>query len=182
MFIIPLLLFFGYFYYATKKKELMNLRYNPVVKIISANITFLLSIHFIWYTFILIYRIIPQTFFKNLIELFESIGLISILNYLMIALIVSLFGGIIYYIQKQILSTRQALPKNLKKQTLISFSKCFNCEFKINYQKEHCSFCGIKLHLKCKNCNNKKIIYEPYCSSCGDKTIQEIKTTSKGNK
>jgi hypothetical protein len=178
MFLLPLLLFFGFFYYTTKKKQLMKLNYNPVIKIISANITFLLLIHFIWYTFILIYRIIPHTFFKDMIELFESMGLMSILNYMMIALVVSLFGGIIYYIQKRTLAIKQSLPKNIKKQKLISFSKCFNCEFKINYQKEHCPFCGITLYTECKNCKIKKIIYEPYCSSCGDETIQNNKTTN----
>jgi fumarate reductase subunit D len=170
-FIIPLLLFFSFFYYKTKKKQLMQKEYNPIVKIISANITFILSLPLLWYTFTLIYHVLPKTFFKNIIEFLVSIGLLSILNYVAIFLLVLFFGGIIYYIQKRTLKLKQDISNDSKKQKLISWSQCFNCEFKINYEKKHCSFCGIKLHVECPSCKNKIIAHEKYCSYCGNKRV-----------
>jgi len=168
IFIIPLLLFFSFFYYKTKKKQLMQKQYNPIIKIISANMTFILSLPLLWYTFTLIYHVLPKTFLKNIIEFLISIGLLSILNYVAIFLLVLFFGGIIYYIQKRTLKLKQDIPNDFKKLELISWSKCFNCEFKINYEKKYCSFCGIKLHIECPSCNTQMVAHEKYCSHCGN--------------
>jgi hypothetical protein len=169
IFIAPLLVFFSFFYYLTKKKQLTGQSYNPIIKIISANISFLLLLPFIWYTFTLIYQFLPKTFLKNIIEFLVDIGLISLLNYFAIFLVVMFFGGLIYYIQKRTIRLKKETPNNNKYQKLISWSQCFNCELKINYKNKHCPFCGIKLHQNCQLCNSQMIIHEKYCSSCGNK-------------
>jgi fumarate reductase subunit D len=174
IFVAPLLLIFGFFYYKTKKKEILKKEYNPIVKIISANVTFILSLPLLWYTFTLIYHVLPKTLLKNIIEYLVSIGLLSIIDYVAIFLLVLIFGGIIYYIQKRTMKLKQDTSNDSKKQKLISWSKCFNCEFKIDYTKKHCTFCGIKLHENCISCDKKIIIYEKYCSNCG-----EIKIVNK---
>jgi len=169
IFVLPLLLIFGYLFYSSNKKQLLGLDYNPIVKIISANISFLLSLPLVWYTLKLIYHVLPKTFLKNLIDFFISIGFISLLNYFAIFFIVLFFGGLIYIIQKRTLKLKQNAPKSMKYQKLISKSQCFNCQFKIDYEKEFCPFCGTKLHEDCKLCNHKMVIYEDYCSNCGEK-------------
>ncbi len=169
LFIVPLLLFFGFFYLRTKKKELKGQEYNPVIKIITTHISFILLLPIVGYSLSLIYHVIPKTLLKNFIEFLVSIGLVSLLNYLSIVLIVLFFGGLIYYIQKRTARLKQ--EKIVKKDfpKLISFSQCFKCERKIDYNKEYCPFCGIKLKEECKSCGNATTRHEPYCSTCGAK-------------
>lgn len=169
IFILPLLLFFGFLYARTKKKQLMNVDYNPVVKIISAHISLILSLPLVWYTLTLLYHVLPKTLLKNLIEFLVESGLISLLNYLTIFVVILILGGLIYYIQKRTVKLKKNVSTNQKQQKLISFSKCFKCEFTIDYKNEHCPFCGVKLHENCLSCGNKMIVNEPYCSHCGDK-------------
>jgi hypothetical protein len=185
IFIVPLLIFFGFFYYQTKKKQLTGKIYNPIIKIISTNISFLLLLPFIWNTFTLLYQFLPKSFLKNIIDFLVDIGLISLLNYFVIFLVVIFFGGLIYYIQKRTIRLKKEIPNNTKYQKLISWSQCFNCELKINYNNKYCPSCGIKLHQNCQSCNSQVIIHEKYCSNCGNEKInksledKEVKTINK---
>ncbi len=172
IFILPLLLFFGFFYQRAKRKALMQQEYNPVVKIISAHISLILALPLFWYTLTLIYHVLPKTLLKRVIEFLVDIGLISLLNYISILLVVLFFGGLIYWIQKRTLRRKQAVvhAKNYKK--LVSWSQCFSCEYKIDYTKPYCPFCGVKLHEKCGACGHEMIIHEAFCSQCGEKKKQ----------
>ena len=167
LFIIPLLLLFGFFYLRTKKKQLKGEKYNPIVKIITTHISFILILPIVWYSLTLIYHVIPKTLLKELIEYLVDIGLVSLLNYLSIALVVVFFGGLIYFIQKRTARLKQEriIKKDFKR--IISFSQCFHCEYKIDYTKDFCPFCGTKLYETCANCNEKTIKHEGYCKSCG---------------
>ena len=169
IFILPLLFIFGFFYLRAKKRELKGEKYNPIFKIITTHIYFILILPIIWYSLELIYHVIPKTLLKNLIEFLVSIGLISLLNYLSIALVVLFFAGLIYYIQKRTARIKQerVIKKDYKK--IISFSQCFECEYKIDYTKNFCPFCGVKLKETCNNCQKDTIKHEPFCSSCGTK-------------
>ena len=169
IFVLPLLLFFGFFYQRAKRKQLMQQEYNPIVKIISAHISLILALPLVGYSFSLIYHVLPKTLLKSIIEFLVEIGLISLLNYISILLVVLFFGGLIYWIQKRTLKRKQAvvLTKNYKK--LVSWSQCFKCEYKIDYTKAHCPFCGVKLHENCSSCGNEMVIHEEYCSTCGEK-------------
>ncbi len=169
IFIVPLLLFFGYFYRSAKNKALQNEPYNPVVKIISAHISLILAIPLVWYTFGLIYHVLPKTLLKHLIEFLVEIGLISLLNYVAILLVVLLFGGLIYWIQKHTLKKKQAIVISKDRQRLISWSQCFECEYKIDYSKPFCTVCGVKLHEACSHCGKEGVLHERFCAHCGEK-------------
>jgi len=169
LFILPLLLFFGFFYARAKRQELTNKEYNPVVKIISANVSLILSLPLIWYTLTLIYHVLPKTLLKKIIAFLVEHGLISLLNYFTIILIIATLGGVIYYIQKRTIRLKKSAPDNQKQLKLISHSQCFACGYRIDYEKEHCPFCGTKLHESCPSCSEKTVVNEPYCSSCGEK-------------
>jgi hypothetical protein len=168
IFIAPLLLIFGFFYRRAKTKQISAQNYNPVVKIISAHISLILALPLFWYTLTLIYHVLPKTLLKRVVEFLVDLGLISLLNYFAIFIVVLFFGGLIYWIQKRTLKRKQAvvLTKNYKK--LVSWSQCFDCEYKIDYTKEFCPFCGIKLHETCKHCQQETIRHEAYCSHCGE--------------
>lgn len=169
LFIIPLLVVFGFFYSRTKKKQLKGEKYNPIVKIITTHISFILILPIVWYTLTLVYHIIPKTLLKELIEFLVSIGLVSLLNYLSIGLVVLFFGGLIYFIQKRTARLKQERIIKKDYSKIISFSRCFSCELTIDYTKKHCPFCGTNLHENCKICNEETTIHETYCKSCGVK-------------
>ena len=168
IFILPLLLFFGFFYRRAKARQLSSEDYNPVVKIISAHISLILALPLFWYTLTLLYHVLPKTLLKQIVEFLVELGLISLLNYFAIFIVVLFFGGLIYWIQKRTLRRKQAVvqAKNYKK--LISWSQCFECEYKIDYTRAYCPFCGVKLHENCQHCQNEMTKHEKFCSHCGE--------------
>ena len=166
IFILPLLLFFGYFYRRTKIKQLALKDYNPIVKIISSHISLILFLPLFWFTLTLIYHVLPKTLLKQVIEFLVDIGLLSILNYVAILLVVLFFGGLIYWIQKRTLKRKQAVVYQKNYQKLVSWSQCFECEKKVDYTKPFCPFCGVGLHTTCPSCKKQINKHEPYCSYC----------------
>ncbi len=168
IFVLPLLIFFGYFYRRAKQKQLAQMEYNPVVKIISAHIALILALPLVWYTLGLIYHVLPKTLLKRLIEFLVEIGLLSLLNYVAILLVVLFFGGLIYWIQKRTLKQKMAVKKSKNYKKLVSWSQCFECEYKIDYTKPFCPFCGVSLHEECASCGEETNIHECFCSSCGE--------------
>jgi len=173
IFTLPLLLFFGFFYRRSKNRQLTHKNYNPVVKIISAHISLIVALPLVWYTLALLYHVLPKTLLKSIIEFLVEIGLISLLNYLAILLVVLFFGGVIYWIQKRTLKKKLSVHTSRNVPRLISWSQCFECEYKIDYTKAFCPFCGVKLHDECPSCKKRIIKHEPFCSSCGQVTNSE---------
>jgi len=167
LFILPLLILFAFFYRRNKIKELSQKDYNPVVKIISTHISLILLLPLLWYTLCLVYHVLPKTLLKQVIEFLVEIGLISILNYVAIFLVVLFFGGLIYWIQKRTHKQKQAVKYSKNYKKLVSWSQCFECEYKIDYTKEFCPFCGVKLHKECSSCKAVMNEHEVFCSSCG---------------
>ena len=168
IFVLPLLLFFGYFYRRVKRKQLAQLDYNPVVKIISAHIALILALPLVWYTLGLIYHVLPKTLLKRVIEFLVEIGLLSVLNYVAILLVVLFFGGLIYWVQKRTLKQKMAVTVTKNRKKLISWSQCFECEYKVDYTKPFCPFCGVGLHEECVSCGEETNVHELFCSSCGE--------------
>lgn len=168
IFVLPLLLFFGFFYRRAKRRQLAQMAYNPVVKIISAHIALILALPLLWYTLSLLYHVLPKTLLKRLIEFLVEIGLISLLNYIAILLVVLVFGGLIYWIQKRTLKQKMAVKQSKNYKKLVSWSQCFECEYKIDYTKPFCPFCGVSLHEECASCGEETNVHERFCASCGE--------------
>lgn len=165
-FVLPLLLLFGFFYYRSKRRELRDEQYNPVVKIISTHISLILILPVIWYTLYIVYHVLPKTLLRQIIDYLISIGLLSILNYLAIAAVVLIFGALIYFIQKRTIEHKKiASKKNIKK--VISFSLCPNCSNKVDYARPYCPYCGEELLSACTLCEEMTIKRLPYCQNCG---------------
>ena len=165
-FVLPLLAFFGFFYYRSKRKELRGETYNPVVKIIATHISLILMLPVVWYTLYIIYHVIPKTLLKQLINFLIEIGLLSILNYLAIAVVVLLFGLLIYWIQKRTVAHKKiGSTKNVKK--IVSFSQCPACGYRVDYTKPFCPYCGERLLQPCDACGHPTIVVLPYCQNCG---------------
>jgi len=169
MFILPLLLFFGFFYARAKRQQLLQKDYNPVVKIITAHISLILALPLFFYTLGLIYHVLPKTLLKSLIEFLVEIGFMSLLNYFAILLVVLVFGFLIYWVQKRNLAKRQSVKPSKNLARAVSKSICFVCDYKIDYTKPYCPFCGEGLHKKCSSCDAIMNKHERFCASCAQK-------------
>lgn len=174
IFILPLLLFFGFFYRRSKLQQIALKEYNPVVKIIATHISLILMLPLFWFTLLLIYHVLPKTLLATVIAFLVEIGLLSLLNYIAIFLVVAFLGSLIYWIQKRTLRRKQAVIYKKDYQKLVSWSQCFECELKVDYTKPYCPFCGVGLHTKCEACGKVMNMHEPFCSHCSvEKTTLE---------
>lgn len=169
VFILPLLLFFGFWYARAKKRQLLQKGYNPVIKIISAHISLILALPLFWYSITLIYHVLPKTLLKSLIEFLVEIGLISLLNYFAIFLVVLIFGALIYWVQKRTLAKKKSAKTIKNFSRAVSLSQCFDCGYKVDYANPFCPFCGTDLHEECSFCKAKMNKHESFCSNCGKK-------------
>lgn len=166
VFVLPLLIISALIYANTKKKELHDKHYNPVVKIISVHVALLLSLPLIFYTLNLVYHVIPKTLLKNIIDFLIDIGLISLLNYFGIFIAIFIFGYIIYFIQKRSIKNKSlSIDKN--KQTNISLSKCPKCLKRVDFSKPYCPHCSNELLIECTECHKQTIKDLNYCQQCG---------------
>ncbi len=169
IFILPLLLLFGFFYRRAKIKQIALKEYNPIVKIISTHISLILILPLFWFTLTLVYHVLPKTLLLSIINFLVDIGFISLLNYLAIFLVVAFLGSLIYWIQKRTLKRKQEVLYKKDFQKLLSWSQCFECEYKVDYTKPYCPFCGVALHTKCTECGEEINKHEAYCSFCSAK-------------
>jgi len=167
VFIVPLLMFFGFWYARAKRQQLSEKAYNPVIKIVSAHISLILVLPLFWYSITLIYHVIPKTLLKRLIEFLVEIGLISLLNYFTIFLVVLIFGGLIYWIQKRTIAKKNDAKSKKVLTRFVAASQCYSCGLKVDYTKPFCPFCGVGLHDECSFCQEKMNKYESFCSGCG---------------
>ncbi len=166
-YIVPLLLIFGYAYYYSKTRELRRRKYYPVVKIISAHTLLILMLPILYYLGIIIDHLLPNRLFQRFVDYLIESGLLQILNYLSIAIVVMLFGLIIYAIQRRSSRLRQeGKRRDVKKR--ISWSQCPHCDYKVDYTRPFCPFCGERLLEKCPHCDGLSIKGLPYCKECGE--------------
>ncbi len=165
VFVLPILIISLLIYSNTKKKELHDKAYNPVIKIISVHVSVLLSLPIIFYTLNLVYHVIPKTLLKKIIDFLYEIGLMAILNYITILIAILIFGYIIYFIQKR--STQNKKISNDKnKQKNISFSKCPKCLNRVDFSKPYCPHCSNQLLAECPECHKQTLKDLNFCQHC----------------
>ncbi len=99
-----------------------------------------------------------QRVFSMLLE-FEVLR--YIIYYISLALLVVVFGGIVYFIQKKIFSSSAVAHRRLAK------GHCPSCEFRIHYEQKNCSNCGIELMQNCHSCHKPSSKFLDFCRHCG---------------
>lgn len=129
----------------------------------------LVSSHLLGVTFIpilckiieTVYDIIPKRLLKNLIELLESLKLVAIWHYLVIALAVAAALFLIYIFQKKFFSRERLIERRISK------GECQQCGKRLPSGAHACPFCGFTQYKPCSNCNNLMHVHGKYCRECG---------------
>jgi RNA polymerase subunit RPABC4/transcription elongation factor Spt4 len=126
--------------------------------------THLLGISFIPILFKIIetvYDIIPKKLLKKLINLLESLKLVAIWHYLIIALAVAAALFLIYIFQKKLFSREKLIERRISK------GECQQCGKHLPAGTAACPFCGFVQFKPCSKCNNQMHVHGKFCRECG---------------
>lgn len=108
-----------------------------------------------------IYDIIPKILLKKIIDLLESLKLVAIWHYLVIALAVAAALFLIYIFQKKLFSHGKLIERRISK------GACQQCGKHLPAGSPACPFCGFAQFKTCSNCSNLMHVYSKYCRECG---------------
>jgi hypothetical protein len=108
-----------------------------------------------------VYDIIPKKLLRKLIELLESLKLVALWNYLIIAVAVAAALFLIYIFQKKLFSRDKLMERRIAK------GLCQQCGKHLPPGSQSCPFCGFGQFKTCGACNQPTLVYGKYCKACG---------------
>jgi len=111
-----------------------------------------------------VYDIIPKILLKKLIDLLESLKLVAIWHYLVIALAVAAALFLIYIFQKKLFSREKLIERRISK------GECQQCGKHLPAGSQACPFCGFSQFKTCSNCNSLRHVHGKYCRECGQQS------------
>jgi len=157
LFVLPFFAASIYFYLKLKKKN------SPYTVIFTA-IAGASSILFLQTVLMFLYQILPKEWLTRIFKFFMDVPFLRyIVYYGSVILVIALFGGIVYFIQKRVFSPAKVAIRRLKDK------KCPGCSFALNSDHNYCPKCGQQIKEKCVNCGKAKIRYLAHCPNCGKK-------------
>ncbi|MFH1712964.1 MAG: zinc ribbon domain-containing protein [Candidatus Jacksonbacteria bacterium] len=157
LFVLPFFVLSIYFYLKLKRK-------NSPYTIIFTAIAGSFSILFLQIVLAFLYDILPKEWLARIFKFFMEVPFLRyIIYYSVVILVIGLFGGLVYFIQKKIFNLARVAVRRLKD------NKCPGCSFTLNIDHNFCPKCGQQIKEKCVNCNNLKIRYLTHCPYCGNK-------------
>lgn len=108
-----------------------------------------------------IYDIIPKILLKKIIDLLESLKLVAIWHYLVMALAVAAALLLIYIFQKKLFSHKKLIERRISK------GDCQHCGKHLPAGAQACPFCGSAQFKHCCNCSQLMHAHGKYCRECG---------------
>jgi hypothetical protein len=109
----------------------------------------------------LIYEIIPKRILQQLIALLESLKLVALWHYLMMALAVVAGLWLIYVFQRKLFSREKLLAKRIAR------GLCQQCGQGLAPGSTVCPLCGFNQYRSCPNCHKPTYVYGRFCRECG---------------
>lgn len=155
LFLLPLMLIF----YSWNSISIAKAR--PFQLLVSSHLLIVVFIPVLIKIFELLYEIIPKKLLQHIIEFLESIGLVAIWHYLVIAIGIAAAMMLIYLFQKKLFSQEKEVAKRISK------GLCQNCGVKLSPESLACSQCGFEQFHPCKHCNEMTFVHGVYCRVCG---------------
>ena len=161
-FLIPIWLLFYLFYRAMVSKR------HFILSHLTLHVANVAALYALFYLILFIYDIMPKLFFQKIIDFFMQYNMTIILNILAILFFITLFGIIIYRVQKN-----DTTGSKKRKQELlnIKMGKCSECGCTIT--GNYCPVCGFKHYTECTSCHQKSLMKGNYCTHCGAEAKEE---------
>jgi RNA polymerase subunit RPABC4/transcription elongation factor Spt4 len=107
------------------------------------------------------YDIIPKKLLKKLMDLLESLKLVALWHYLIIALAVAAALVLMYIFQKKLFSRDKLMERRIAK------GLCQQCGKHLPSGSNACPFCGFVQFKACGSCGQPTPVYGKYCKVCG---------------
>jgi hypothetical protein len=156
VFVLPFFIFSVRSYFRLKQK-------NSPYTIISAAIAVASSLLFLQVVGLFLYDVLLGPWIVAIIEFLLVVPLFRyVLYYGSVLLVIGIFGGIVYLIQRRIHDPVRVARRRLND------NKCPNCSFKINRTEQYCPSCATTLQRTCTVCGQQRFAQLPVCHSCGD--------------
>ena len=108
-----------------------------------------------------VYDIIPKKLLKKLMDLLESLKLVAVWHYLVIAVAVAAALFLIYIFQKKLFSREKLIERRIAK------GQCQECGKHLPAGSAACPFCGFAQFRACNSCGKPTLVYGKYCRECG---------------
>lgn len=129
--------------------------------LVSSHLLVVASIPIIFKLCETIYDIIPKILLKRLFELLESLKLVALWNYFVIAVAIGAGLFLIYLFQKKLFSREKLIERRITK------GECQQCGKHLPLGSQACSFCGFSQYVECGNCSQPTYVFAKYCKQCG---------------
>jgi len=155
LFLLPLLAVF----YVWNSVSIKNNRGLQVL--VSAHLVGVSFIPILCKTLETVYDIIPKKLLKRLIDLLESLKLVAIWHYLVMALAIVAALFLIYIFQKKLFSKEKLMERRIAK------NECQQCGKRLPVGAQACPFCGLAQFKSCCNCSMLMHVHGKYCQQCG---------------
>lgn len=156
--VFPLFIFFLKLYFRLKAKDSPHTIIATFLVGVSGIFAAGITMQYIWSLFLA--DLLEEVFaFLRNVPLFRTL-----LYYVGMLLVIAVFGGAVYLLQKKIFD-----PKRVQLRRLRSH-KCPHCDFPVDFAKAYCPACGNQITEKCPNCQAARYILMKFCPHCG-KTV-----------
>jgi len=109
----------------------------------------------------LIYEIVPKKLLLKLIALLESLKLVALWHYVMMAMAVLVALWLIYVLQHKLFSREKLLAKR------IALGLCQACGLPLAPGSVVCPLCGFNQFKACSRCQNPTYVHGRFCRTCG---------------
>ena len=159
IFLLPLLAIFFAWNGASIKSE------RGVQTLVSSHLLVVTFIPVLAKIFETVYDIIPKKLLKKFIELLESLKLVAIWHYLVMALAVAGALFLIYIFQKKLFSREKLIERRIAK------GQCLECGKHLPPGSAACPFCGFAQLKPCASCGKPTLVYAKYCRECGNPMV-----------
>lgn len=109
----------------------------------------------------LIYDILPKKLLQRVIEFLESLKLVALWNYAVIALAIVAALALIYVFQRKLFSREKMLQRRIAR------GQCQHCGRGLPPGSRTCPFCGFHQFTDCAHCHQPTYVYGRFCKECG---------------
>ena len=155
IFLLPLLAIFSLWNNASIRKS------RGIQTLVSSHLLVVSFIPIFFKIIETVYDIIPKKLLKKLIDLLESLKLVALWHYLVVALAVAAALFVIYIFQKKLFSRDKLMERRIAK------GLCQQCGKHFPPGSQACPFCGFAQFKTCGACNQPTLVYGKYCRECG---------------
>lgn len=154
-FLLPLLAVFSLWNGISLRKG------RSVQTLVSSHLLVVTSIPVLFKIIETVYDIIPKKLLRKLIELLESLKLVAIWHYLIMALAVAGALFLIYIFQKKLFSREKLTERRIAR------GQCQECGKHLPPESAACPFCGSGQFKACGSCGKQTLVHGKFCKECG---------------